>query len=110
MGRGGMGVSCLGCVVKPCAPANEDALKKTLPKGVKVRIKNKGSQRHKRGPKRPKYQAPYPEHPDTAQPVAPSDSHANHLEAFHTSLRRRCAAYRRRTNRSAKKTGRLQAR
>ena len=28
--------------------------KKTLPKGVTVRLKNKGSQRHKRGPKRPK--------------------------------------------------------
>src|SRR5262245_45031817 len=84
--------------------------KKTLPKGVKVRLKNKGSQRHKRGPKRPKYQAPYPEHPDTAQPVATTDIHANHLEAFHTSLRRRCAAYRRRTNMYAKKTGRLQER
>jgi hypothetical protein len=43
--------------------------KKTLRKGVKVRLKNKGSQRHKRGRKRPKYQAPYPEHPDTAQPI-----------------------------------------
>jgi hypothetical protein len=32
--------------------------KKTLPKGVKVRLKNKGSQRHQRGSKRPKYQAP----------------------------------------------------
>ena len=31
--------------------------RKTLPKGVKVRLKNKGSQRHKRGRKRPKYQA-----------------------------------------------------
>ena len=57
--------------------------RKTLPKGVKVRLKNKGSQRHKRGPKRPKYQAPYPEHPDTAQSVATQDIHANHLEAFH---------------------------
>jgi len=36
--------------------------------------------------------------------------HANHLEAFHTLLRRRCAAYRRRTNRYAKHTGRLQER
>jgi hypothetical protein len=36
--------------------------------------------------------------------------HANHLEAFNTSLRRRCAAYRRRTNTSAKTTGRLQER
>jgi hypothetical protein len=81
--------------------------KKTLPKGVKVRLKNKGSQRQRRGPKRPKDQAPYPEHPDTAQPMATTEIHANHLEAFHTSLRRRCAAYRRRTNRYAKHTGRL---
>ena len=44
--------------------------KKTRPKGVKVRLKNKGSQRRRRGPKQPKYQAPYPEHPDTAQPIA----------------------------------------
>ena len=84
--------------------------KKTLRKGVKVRLKNKGAQRHKRGPKRPKYQAPYPEHPDTAQLLATTDIHANHLEAFNTSLRRRCAAYRRRTNMYAKKTGRLQER
>ena len=84
--------------------------KQTLPKGVKVRIKNKGSQRHKRGPKRPKYQAPYREHPDTAPPVATKDIHANHLEAFNTSLRRRCAAYRRRTNTYAKDQTRLQER
>jgi hypothetical protein len=84
--------------------------KKTLRKGVKVRLKNKGAQRHKRGPKRPKYQAPYPEHPDTEQLIATKDIHANHLEAFHTSLRRRCAAYRRRTNMYAKNTGRLQER
>jgi hypothetical protein len=84
--------------------------KKTLRKGVTVRLKHKGSQKHKRGPKRPKYQAPYPEHPDTAQPLDTKEIHANHLEAFHTSLRRRCAAYRRRTNMYAKKTGRLQER
>jgi hypothetical protein len=84
--------------------------KKTLRQGVKVRLKNKGSQRHKRGPKRPKYQAPYPEHPDTAQPLSTTEIHANHLEAFHTSLRRRCAAYRRRTNMYAKNTRRLQER
>jgi hypothetical protein len=84
--------------------------KKTLRKGVKVRLKNKGSQRHKRGRKRPKYQAPYPEHPDTAQSIATPDIHANHLEAFNTSLRRRCAAYRRRTNTYAKNQTRLQER
>jgi len=84
--------------------------KKTLRQGVKVRLKNKGSQRHKRGPKRPKYQAPYPEHPQTAQSLATKEIHANHLEAFNTSLRRRCAAYRRRTNMYAKTTGRLQER
>jgi hypothetical protein len=53
--------------------------KKTLRQGVKVRLKNKGTQRHKRGPKRPKYQAPYPEHPDTVQPVASKDIHARLL-------------------------------
>lgn len=84
--------------------------KRTVPKGIKVRLKNKGSQRHKRGPKRPKYQTPYPEHPDTAQPMATTEIHANHLEAFHTSRRRRCAGYRRHTNMYAKETGRLQER
>ncbi len=34
--------------------------RQTLPKGVKVRVKNKGSQAHKKGPKCPKYQAPQP--------------------------------------------------
>jgi hypothetical protein len=81
--------------------------KQTLRQGVKVRLKHKETQRHKRGPKRPQYQAPYPEHPDTVQPVATKDRHANHLEAFHTSLRRRCAPYRRHTNLYAKNTGRL---
>ena len=60
-----MGISCLSCVVEALRIGKRGRPKKTLPKGVKVRIKNKGSQRHKRGPKRPKYQAPYPEHPDT---------------------------------------------
>ena len=32
--------------------------KTNLKEGVKVRVKNKGSQSHKKGPKRPKYQAP----------------------------------------------------
>jgi hypothetical protein len=84
--------------------------KKTLPQGVRVRLQHKGAQRRRRGPKRPQYQAPSPEHPDTAQPMATKDVHANHLEAFHTSLRRRGAAYRRRTNMYAKHTGRLQER
>jgi len=45
-----------------------------------------------------------------AQPIATTDIHANHLEAFNTSLRRRCAAYRRRTNTYAKNQARLQER
>lgn len=84
--------------------------RKTLPKGVKVRIKNKGSQSHKRGRKRQKYQAPQPEHPETTQDVENKEIHANHLEAFNASLRRKCAAYRRRTNTYAKKESRLQER
>jgi hypothetical protein len=75
-----------------------------------VRIKNKGSQTHKRGPKRPKYQAPKPEHPDTQQNVDHQDIHANHLEGFNSALRRRMACYRRKTNTYAKKQPALRTR
>jgi hypothetical protein len=77
--------------------------KTTLPEGVRVRVKNKGSQAHKRGRKRPKYQAPQPEHPATPPTLNETDIHANHLEAFNASLRRRLACYRRQTNTYAKK-------
>jgi hypothetical protein len=82
----------------------------TLCQGGNVRRKHQGSQRHKRGPKRPKYQAPSPEHPQPAQSLATPAMPANHLAAFTPSLRRRGAAYRRRTHRYAKTTGRLQER
>ena len=74
-------------------------LKKTLRKGVTVRRKHKGSPRPKRGPKRPTYPAPSPGPPDTAQSMATKERQAQHREAFHPSLRRRWAAYRRRPNR-----------
>ena len=77
---------------------------------MKVRLKNKGSQAHKRGRKRPKYQAPKPEHPDTEQTIINKDIHANHLEAFNSALRRRMACYRRRTNTYAKEQAVLQTR
>lgn len=77
--------------------------KTTLPEGVRVRVKNKGSQAHQRGRKRPKYQAPQPEHPATPATLAETEVHANHLEAFNASLRRRLACYRRKTNTYAKK-------
>src|SRR5215831_12118457 len=51
--------------------------RKTLPQGVKVRRKHKGSQRHQRGRNRPPYQAPSPEPPDPVQPGAPPEMHAN---------------------------------
>lgn len=79
--------------------------KKTLPAGVKVRLKNKGSQSHKRGPKKQKYEAPQPEHPATTQDIQSNEIHADHLEATHASLRRRNSAYRRKTNTYAKKNG-----
>ncbi len=84
--------------------------RQTLPQGVKVRVKNKGSQAHKKGPKRPKYQAPQPEHPDTPQDLDEADIHANHLEGFNSALRRKLACYRRRTNTYAKQTESLQTR
>ena len=77
---------------------------------MKVRLKNKGSQAHKSGRKRPKYQAPKPEHPDTKQNVENQDIHANHLEAFNSALRRRMACFRRQTNTYAKEKPALQSR
>lgn len=74
----------------------------TLQPGVKARVKNTGSQSRKRGRKRPKYHAPWAEHPDTAQGLDKASIHANHLEAFFSALRRKCSAYRRRTNTYAK--------
>lgn len=82
--------------------------RKTLRKGVKVRLKNKGSQAHKRGRKRPKYQAPCSEHPETVQNIRNEDIHANHCEAFNSALRRRCSTFRRRTNTYAKNEAGLQ--
>jgi transposase-like protein len=71
--------------------------KKRLRKGVRVRLKNKGSKKRARKP-RPKYQAPVLEHPETTHSVKESDIHANHVEAFNSSLRRNNSAFRRRTN------------
>ena len=82
--------------------------KRTLKKGVKVRIKNKGSQSHKRGRKRPKYEAPCPEHPETAGVVEEKDIHADHVEGQNATLRRKCSPFRRKTNTYAKSEGGLQ--
>ena len=82
--------------------------KKTFKRGVHVRIKKKGSQAHKKGPKRPKYQSPWAEHPETNRTIEESDIHANHAEAFLSSLRRKCATFRRKTTMYAKSTKGLQ--
>ena len=82
----------------------------TLPKGVKVRLKNKGNQSRHQGPKRPKYEAPQAEHPDTPQDLTETDIHANHLEGFNAGIRRKLACYRRKTNTYAKTDESLQTR
>lgn len=82
--------------------------RKTLPKGVKVRLKNKGDQADKRGPKKKKYEAPQSEHPETKQDVENKDIHANHLEGQKGALRRKLSPYRRRTNTYAKTKSALQ--
>jgi len=76
--------------------------KKVLKSGVKVRLKNKGSQSSKPGPKKEKYQAPKPEHPNTKQNIGHADIHANHKEAQNAAYRRKNSAYRRKTNTYAK--------
>jgi len=74
---------------------------KTLPPGVRVRLKNKGSQKSKPGRKRPKYEALHREHPETAG-VPDEMIHANHVEAQNAALRRRNSAFRRCSNTYAK--------
>jgi len=82
--------------------------KKTFKRGLHFRIKNKGSQAHKKGRKRPKYQRPWTEHPETTRTIEETDIHANHAEAFFSALRRKCATFRRKTNMYAKTTPGLQ--
>jgi hypothetical protein len=80
--------------------------RKTLKKGVTVRVKNKGSQAHKKGRKRPKYQTTCPLHPETSNNISDNETHANHVEANNSTMRRKCSVYRRKTNTYAKsKTG-----
>lgn len=81
---------------------------RVLPKGVKVRVKNKGDQKHKKGRKRPKYQAPQREHPDTNQDLEEPEIHANHLEAQNAATRRRNSTFKRKTNTYAKNVEGLQ--
>jgi transposase-like protein len=78
--------------------------KKTLKRGIRVRIKNKASQAHKKGRKRPTYQSPWAEHPETTHTIEETDIHANHAEAFWSALRRKCTTFRRKTNMYAKST------
>jgi hypothetical protein len=80
---------------------------KRLPKGVCVRLKNKGNKKRP-GRRRKKYQAPVPEHPQTEHDVPESHIHANHVEAFNASLRRRDASFRRKTNTYVKSRNSLQ--
>ncbi len=75
---------------------------KVLPKGFVVRLKNKSSKRRDSEGKLKKVETPKPEHPDTRFSPEESEVHANHLEAFNSSLRRYLSAFRRRTNTYAK--------
>ena len=82
--------------------------KKTLPPGIKIAIKNKGSQKNTKGRKRPKYQQPWPKHPETLGEIKDEDIHANHLEAQNGATRRKCSPCRRKTNTYSKTTKGLQ--
>jgi len=76
-------------------------------KRLRVRLKNKGSKKRP-GRKRPKYQAPVPEHPETDARIEHAQIHANPVEAFNSSLRRRNSTFRRKTNMYAKTRDTLQ--
>ena len=82
--------------------------KKICKKGGHVRLKKKGAQAHKKGRKRPRYQSPWREHPETARTMEETDIQANHAEAFCSALRRTWATLRRKTKTYAKSTEGLQ--
>lgn len=70
-----------------------------LRKGLVVQRKVKGSQN--RAQRRRRYEVPLKTHPESKL-LEQKDVHANHSEAYNASLRRRCSAFRRRTNTYAK--------
>jgi hypothetical protein len=76
--------------------------KKVLKENLRIKLKNKGSQDHKPGPKLDKYQTPKPEHPNTKNKISNAEIHANHAEAQNAAIRRKNSAYRRKTNTYAK--------
>lgn len=71
------------------------------PEGVVVARKVKGSNQPARGKRRGRHEHPGRLHPGTSPPDQ-RDIHACHLEAHHSALRRRCSAFRRRSNTYAK--------
>lgn len=82
--------------------------RKVLPKGLSVRLKNKSSKRRDSDGKLKKVETPQVEHPETTELPQEQDVHANHVEAFNSSIRRSLAAFRRRTNTYAKSVSGLQ--
>jgi transposase-like protein/IS1 family transposase len=82
--------------------------RKVLPKGMRMRLKNKSSKRRDSKGKLKKVEIPKPEHPETECLPEENQVHANHIEAFNSSLRRCLSAFRRRTNTYAKTVAGLQ--
>jgi len=66
------------CVPENCAENSVDDNPRHYQKCVKIRLKNKGSQAHKRGPT--------PEHPETIQDLHLRDIHAKSKEALQRTL------------------------
>jgi transposase-like protein/IS1 family transposase len=82
--------------------------RQVLPKGLSVRLKNKSSKRRDAEGKLDKIETPKAEHPETTELPEEKDVHANHVEAFNSSIRRSLSAFRRRTNTYAKSVSGLQ--
>ena len=81
---------------------------KVLPKGLMIRKKNKSSKRRDSAGKLKNVETTKAEHPETTDKPEDKDVHANHVEAFNSSIRRYLSAFRRRTNTYAKSVMGLQ--
>lgn len=95
-------------MLRDCKNREKRPPKKTLKEGVSVAIKNKGSQKHKRGRKKKKYQRPWKSHPKTNRVIKDQEIQANKLEGTNASIRRKNSAFRRKTNTYSKKKSLLQ--
>jgi hypothetical protein len=107
MVNAGMAKGCSIFVLNCSAPASAGVPQGPGPKAFRFELKTRAHAPLSAAASGPNIRPLAREHPHTSSVIENTPIHANHLEAFNASLRRRCAAYRRKTTTYAKKKKRL---